>query len=314
MPVAVMSPQLKREREQAPEKDPLDQIMKGLNIASSVYNIYDRASTAAENKIKAEKLAQQQAQELGMKETETAATLAAKGLKKDASGNIVEDPESSFIKSRLADIDRSKEEMAIKRESLALQRDQLKTLKNQTAFKMMPEDQKIMVEKFAGEKAKLFPIVNQFDQYISQLENPNLSESEKIQIGLQSMKLMNSPTNPDAVGAEEVKRIGSYLNPAPQPFGPKGWAVGVDLAGFTEAVKNTRNRSAGTLEAVTNQIETLMGRLPPTPARPVGPQEKAVQRQAPQGGGLLQNRANAAAMPDFTQMSQQDLEKYLGGK
>jgi hypothetical protein len=263
MAVSVMSPQPKREREQQDHYvDPLDQIMKALNIASTAYGLAtagDRYKELAEDK--------------SMKKKMYEADLVAKGLM-EQDGKIVENPESMYAKiqmagkaSKEAEIARKEKDFGLKESMMDLKQKQFdlheKLAKSESAnrqFKNMAEDKKILVEKLAATKAQVTPIVDQFDQFLTQLNDPNLSDSRKLQIARQSMKLMNSPLNPDAVGAEEVKRLGSYLTAAPDPFGPKGLKVGVDIPGFIEAVKDSRDRLNNTLSNTSANIDRLMGR------------------------------------------------------
>ena len=132
--------------------------------------------------------------------------------------------------------------------------------KSQNTGSSLPLDQKLLMTGLVRKKAEITPIADQFNQFVTQMENPNISENQKLQVARQSLKLMNSPMNPDAVGAEEVRRLSSFLTPSPDPFGPKGLKMGVDLKGFTDALKNSRDRLDGTMGKLNVQINEIMGR------------------------------------------------------
>ncbi len=90
MPVAVQQPNVR----QVQEKDPLDTILKGLDIATKVYGIktdYDKSGLLAK-----ELISKKEQQEFSNQ-----ADLAGKGLMKDDSGKLVDDPNSSFYKQRM---------------------------------------------------------------------------------------------------------------------------------------------------------------------------------------------------------------------
>lgn len=164
------------------------------------------------------------------------------------------------------------EKQRLKNEEMQLKKDSLKSTQElrKAQIKKLTSDakkgpgldfeSKLLLTGLVKKKAQLIPVVDKFNQYIKQLEDPSISESQKLQAANQTMKLMNDPDNPDAAGVEEVKRVGSFLSAGPDPFGPKGMKFGADIKGFTQAIKNSRDRSANTLNNISADINEITGK------------------------------------------------------
>lgn len=85
----------------------------------------------------------------------------------------------------------------------------------------------------------LFSVKAAMDNALAQLGDKNKSEAEKVKIGQGLLKLLNSAEGSDAVGAEEAKRIGDYLEYAyGNVTGVGPMRVGRDLNGFVNQVQN----------------------------------------------------------------------------
>lgn len=100
----------------------------------------------------------------------------------------------------------------------------------------------------ADEEIKLYTkrqgAVDKLGGAVSQLEDPNIPEDQKVIIGEGILKMLNDPEMSDAVGADEAKRIGAYL----QQFSltRPGSTFGRDLPRFTSQVKNKLDLSKKT--------------------------------------------------------------------
>lgn len=95
------------------------------------------------------------------------------------------------------------------------------------------------IEKdFTKRNIQLASVKTAMDSAYSQLQDPNKSEEEKIKIGQGLLKLLNSAEGADAVGAEESKRIGGYLEYQMGNFTQPGKFIGRDLDGFAQQVRN----------------------------------------------------------------------------
>lgn len=128
------------------------------------------------------------------------------------------------------------------------------------SFKSLPKDKQITIENLSKEKARLTGINSQVEQLKNQILDPKISEADKLATAREQLKLLNSTLGSDAVGAEEVKRLASYLQYAPDPFGPKGMKVGPDLQGYARQLDRINQRSSGTMQTLQNNIDIAYGR------------------------------------------------------
>jgi len=195
---------------------------------------------------------------------QTEIEMKSKGLIKDEQGGLIEDPNSTFRQ------DKEQESLLKKaqyRKTMAEANKAEKEAKGllgggDVPFKSLPKDKQVAIEKLAGSKASTEAIKNQMDVLITQMQDPNLDQGQKLQAAQNAAKLINSPLGADAVGAEEAKRVLSYLDPNPQPFGPKGMKIGPDIEGFTKAMTLNSQRLGTANEMLQNQIDTAYGRKP----------------------------------------------------
>lgn len=96
-------------------------------------------------------------------------------------------------------------------------------------------------KKITEQNVGLSNVRNAMESALVKLEDPNLPDDEKIKVGQGLYKLLNSAEGSDAVGAEEAKRIGSYLEYNIMNFTQPGAIFGRDLKGFTSQIKNYRD-------------------------------------------------------------------------
>lgn len=99
----------------------------------------------------------------------------------------------------------------------------------------MVQDQ---VKDIGKKNSSLLVVKNAMDEALTQLKDPNMDEDSKIKVGQGLLKLLNSAEGSDAVGAEEAKRIGSYLEYQMGNFTGPGNFWGRDMDGFVEQVSN----------------------------------------------------------------------------
>jgi hypothetical protein len=98
--------------------------------------------------------------------------------------------------------------------------------------------------------AKVFAVKSGIDQALAQLDNPNLSDEEKLKVGQETLKLLNSAEGADAVGAEEAQRLGSKLEFAMGNFfNGNPTQFGRDIPGFADQLRNNSQRLAGRIKS-----------------------------------------------------------------
>lgn len=205
MPVAVQAPQ-RRE-----EKDPLDTIIKGLNIAHQIYGFKEAGDKAkALEKERADKEAQQiKENEFKKRELE---------LKEQEIGRKSQTNAQDEYKKKL--------------EIMKLEQD------TKNPDKSLSIDKKEVVQDLSKKNASKIAIANQIDAVMSNWDN--LDDKMKLTQGRQLIKTLNSPEGADAVGAEEAKRLGSQLEFAYGNFtNSNPTQFGRDLEGFKDNAVQT---------------------------------------------------------------------------
>lgn len=102
----------------------------------------------------------------------------------------------------------------------------------------IPESDQKFVDTLSVGNAKKLAISSQIDSFISNWDQ--MTDSQRLAIGGQLIKVLNSSEGPDAVGAEEVKRLGSKLQFAYGNFNNNNpTQFGRDLKGFLQQAKDT---------------------------------------------------------------------------
>jgi hypothetical protein len=113
-----------------------------------------------------------------------------------------------------------------------------------------------VVKGLAKANADKISIANQISGTLKILDDPKVSKEQKISQGRQMLKVLNSTQGKDAVGAEEAKRLGSYLESSfgvnwnsPRALGD----FGMNLEGFREQAALTNKALVDSVNA--NQAE-----------------------------------------------------------
>lgn len=239
------------------------------------------------------------------KQTQQEMDMKSRGLMKTPSGDLIEDPSSLIQKREQAQEDSRRQQNQLglikagyksdetggliqDKSSMAYQKDQAeigklraeagaKNLKGSPEnYKNLPQDKQFQIKALSEGKSKISLVRTQMDTLLTQLNDPNLPEGQKLQAAQNAAKLINSPLGADAVGVDESKRVLAYLDVMPQPFGPKGMKVGPDIKGFTEALNLQSQRLADSEGHIQNQVDTMFGRAP---------QEQGLVK----GGGIMKN-------------------------
>lgn len=137
--------------------------------------------------------------------------------------------------------------------------------------------------ELAKKTTGLYNVKTAMDEALVKLNDPNKTEEQKIKIGQGLLKLLNSAEGSDAVGAEESKRIGDYLEYAMGNLtGPGGLRIGRDLPGFINQVSDYAELLGQRVKAGDKGMEAIRQG---TPLSQVGTQSTTQ-------GGLSQQQAN----------------------
>jgi hypothetical protein len=138
--------------------------------------------------------------------------------------------------------------------------DKAKTNPAKTAFEQLPPENQKQIETLSQGTAKKTSIKNQIDSALTILDDPEVSETQKIVIGQQLLKTLNSSEGADAVGAEESKRLGSLLENKVFNFRQPGSVFGRDLGEFVNQVKLTSGALGQAVDRNKAEIDRLYGR------------------------------------------------------
>lgn len=138
-------------------------------------------------------------------------------------------------------------------------KERLSMTPEKTKWDAIPKDQQIKIEGLTREVTSREAIVNDISAGLEQLKDPKISEDEKVILGREMLKTLNSAQGKDAIGAEEAKRLGGLLESQVRLFSP-GKLFGRDLPLFTSQVENNLSRLKKSTTTGQSQIDQLMGR------------------------------------------------------
>lgn len=179
-------------------------------------------------------------------------------------------------------------------------RSELGTGKKQ--LEQLSPENKIMVENLSKDSATKTAIANEISQTVSLFDDPNISTDQKIKAGQSLLKVLNSTQGSDAVGTEEAKRLGSFLEFQIFNLTGPGRMFGRDLEGFRNQAATVVNRLSGAVAGNRNLIQQAMANISPEVKKiplvaekpfmtmPIGPTKEAVA--APPGffgNSIIQN-------------------------
>jgi len=262
VPVSVNMPQLRQKE----ERDPLDVLLKGLNIAANVYGIKEASQKQDMLAKEMEMKATDREMAAKNRTEDTARELAGRGQMFDPSGKIVDDPSSSFYQSRMRKTEVDPYTSATREQTALLRQldiDEKKRLASQKAdpYRMenLPKEKQIVASALSENKAKMMATGNMVDALVAQLDDPNISDEQKIASANEQLKLMNSSLGPDALGEGEADRVSKYLSATPSPTVGK-WMPGPDLEGFKQQLKNVQARNKQANMMLDKQINQTLGR------------------------------------------------------
>lgn len=117
-----------------------------------------------------------------------------------------------------------------------------KELSGEKSKKEVPIVEQASARKLADAAATRESISYDIEQGLNQLKSDKLSDDEKVLVGRELLKTLNSLQGSDAVGAEEAKRLGGLLNWDVRLFEP-GKMIGRDIDLFTKQVENNLARA-----------------------------------------------------------------------
>lgn len=138
---------------------------------------------------------------------------------------------------------------------------------NEFAFKQLPMENQEQIKKLADRMANQTAIRQSLDSALEILKSPNVSEDQKVVVGKSLLKTINSEQGQDAIGAEEAKRLGSFLEYKIANFTEPGSVWGRDLDKFTDQTALASSKIKLAREKNQGEIDRLYGRSASNPAQ-----------------------------------------------
>lgn len=130
--------------------------------------------------------------------------------------------------------------------------------RSQGVEKLAPEVQ-TELNDMARQRSSTGFVIDNIGAALKQLENPKLSDDQKVVIGQNMLKALNSPLGRDAVGKDEADRIASYLNYHVFNLTKPGPAFGRSIPDFITQIKNKSKELSDTRGLVTGRMQELRG-------------------------------------------------------
>ncbi len=174
-------------------------------------------------------------------------------------------------------------------------------------YEELPKESRIQIEKLSGSNANKLSIASQIDAELNNMKAAYKrgNKDQAIIAGKQMLKALNSPEGSDAVGAEEVKRLGSLLEYQIANFTNPGPMFGRDVEGFFSQAADKNNAIKSSVEQNNKRIEDIYAGkihnpLVKTDTR-IGPfpsQEEGVAHAAPGKVKMILPNGSAGWIPE----------------
>lgn len=126
-----------------------------------------------------------------------------------------------------------------------------KAISEDERFNKLSKPDQITVTKLTEDAARMTPIVTQIDNQLANLQKAWASGNTDlaVQQGSEMLKILNSDIGKDAVGAEEAKRLGSFLEYKIANVTGPGSFIGRDVEKFFEQAAQKNNSLKQTITA-----------------------------------------------------------------
>lgn len=149
--------------------------------------------------------------------------------------------------------------LGLQREGLDIDRAKLDIDRMKAGETEMPLEVKTEIAGLANKNAAKTSIANQMRGYLTRYQDAQ-TEDQKIVIGRQMLKVLNSPEGADAIGVEEAKRLGGLLEYKLFNFTDPGSKFGRDLSEFEDQVIDTVSAVESGVQLNRKRIQQLSGR------------------------------------------------------
>jgi len=156
-------------------------------------------------------------------------------------------------------------------------------------FAKLPTENQEMIKDLAKKNVNLISIQNEIKTALKILTDPAVSEDQKIVQGKGLLKTLNSTQGADAIGAEESKRLGSFLEYKIANFRDPGSFIGRDLDKFIEQTALTADKLEGTISQNVDLIKQFRGKTDIQPNKLSEFKKLQMMKGQDLRGGLIQS-------------------------
>lgn len=155
----------------------------------------------------------------------------------------------------------------------------------------LPVENQKQIEALATKKAGRISIANSLQTTLDSLNDPNMSEEQKLVQARQAIKVLNSQEGQDAVGAEESKRLAALLEYKTFNLTEPGPFLGrAPISDFAEQIKNTVGGLRSSAKFSDESIKSLYG----GGSGLIEKEPEVIKSTGQQGVGILSKAASAA--------------------
>ncbi len=231
-------------------KSPLDALSSALNVVNQYYGI--KANSAALEKAKKD----QEELESAKQRAKDGVLTKAEFLKEGNNYDFSDTQKSGSVEYKIQEGDQQRS-VFLRPKASPLMNPQ------KNAFDLLPVPNQEVIKDLSKSNATKIDIKNEIDTALEVLKSPQVSEEQKIAAGENLFKTLNSTQGKDAVGAEEAKRLGSFLQYKMANLTAPGSFWGRDLDEFTDQVAIQSARLGQAVVKNESKIQNLYGRNTP---------------------------------------------------
>lgn len=148
------------------------------------------------------------------------------------------------------------------------------------SFKKLPKQDQIAVEELGKGIASKTAIAEQIDNQLANIRQ-SIAEGKEdlaVQQGAEMLKILNSDMGKDAVGAEEAKRLGAFLEYKIANFTGPGSFFGRDIDQFFEQAAQKNNSIKASIADSQKRLDNILAGRGNAPLKPTD------TKLAPKGG------------------------------
>lgn len=171
---------------------------------------------------------------------------------------------------------------------------ELKTPEQERKFNALPKEQQRQVTDLGAKNASKQSIANQMRSGLSEFQAAKTPD-DRVRLGRQMLKILNSSEGADAVGAEEAKRLGDALEYKMFNMLEPGPAFGRDLQGFEQQVASTIRSVEKGIDANNQVISDIYSGKPSGSRAPV----ETVLDKDTSGQAIAGPRPTPSQLPEF---------------